>query len=166
MFGQKNGEVFAPTHIPANPTQAETVIGPSVKVDGQFKGEGNIIIKGEVKGSVKTKQHLEVGDKAVVKANIEAESAEIAGQVIGNLKIKSSLKVNASAHILGDIFAKEIEVSAGARIQGQINMELEGDKVESKPISVNEEDLPSILKKKGRVASRATKKKEKEKLDK
>jgi len=36
----------------------DTIIGPTVNVEGNFAGEGNIIIEGEVKGSIKTKGFL------------------------------------------------------------------------------------------------------------
>ncbi|MBT4495313.1 hypothetical protein HOC73_01045, partial [bacterium] len=36
----------------------ETVIGPSVKVEGDFSGQGDIVVEGIVLGSLKTKGHL------------------------------------------------------------------------------------------------------------
>ena len=33
---------------------AETVIGSSIKVKGNFQGQGNIVIEGSVEGSLKT----------------------------------------------------------------------------------------------------------------
>ena len=38
----------------------ETVIGPSVKVDGDFAGEGNVLVQGVVNGTLKTKGNLRV----------------------------------------------------------------------------------------------------------
>src|SRR3989338_7409902 len=83
----------------------ETVIGPSVKVKGDFNAQGNIVVDGTVDGSLKTAGNLEVGEQAKVTANIEAKEAKIGGQVKGNIKIKGFLEVTASAKIFGDIEA-------------------------------------------------------------
>jgi cytoskeletal protein CcmA (bactofilin family) len=62
----------------------ETVIGPSVKVEGDFEGTGDMIVDGIVVGNLKTKNFLQVGKEAKIKANIEAQNAYISGEVVGN----------------------------------------------------------------------------------
>ena len=37
---------------------AETIIGQSIKVKGNFHGQGNMIIEGSVEGSIKTNNFL------------------------------------------------------------------------------------------------------------
>ena len=48
--------------VPQNQMQdeVETVVGPSVNVEGDFASEGNIVVKGTVSGSVFTSKHLTV----------------------------------------------------------------------------------------------------------
>ena len=70
------------------PKEAETIIGASVKVKGNFHGDGNMIIEGSVEGSVKTSGELHVGDKAKISANMEAENARVGGEINGNIKVK------------------------------------------------------------------------------
>ncbi|KKS12810.1 MAG: hypothetical protein UU69_C0022G0006 [Candidatus Magasanikbacteria bacterium GW2011_GWA2_41_55] len=53
----------------------ETIVGPSVKVEGEFVSEGNIVIEGQVSGTVKTAKHLRVEEGAKINANVGAESA-------------------------------------------------------------------------------------------
>ena len=67
-----------------NISNAETIIGPSIKVNGNFFGEGNIIIEGIVDGSVKTNQYLLVGNKSKISANIQAKDAKIGGEILNN----------------------------------------------------------------------------------
>ena len=50
----------------------DTVVGPSVSVEGDFASEGNIIVKGTVTGSVHTSKHLLVDPGAKIVANIRA----------------------------------------------------------------------------------------------
>ena len=74
-----------------NIKNAETIIGLSVKVKGNFQGKGNIIINGQLEGSLKTASNLLIGENANLNANIEAVEANINGSVSGNIIIKKYL---------------------------------------------------------------------------
>jgi len=101
---------------------AETIIGPSIKVKGNFHGEGNMIIEGIVDGSVKTNGFLLVGEKAKITANVVAKDAKIGGEVSGNIKIKGFLEILATAKIFGDIETNLISIEKGAIINGHCGM--------------------------------------------
>ena len=102
--------------------EAETIIGPSVKVKGNFHGQGNIIIEGSVEGSIKTNKYLLVGEKAEITASVEADEAKIGGSITGNLIIKGFLEITSTARITGDINASELSVERGAIINGNVAM--------------------------------------------
>ncbi|OGM89173.1 hypothetical protein A3J77_00635 [Candidatus Wolfebacteria bacterium RBG_13_41_7] len=114
MFKKEAREVTA--------KEAETIIGPSVKVKGNFQGEGNIIIEGTVEGNVKTSQNLLVGNKAKITANVEAGEAKIGGEIMGNIKVKGYLELAATAKILGDIEAAQVSIERGAIFNGKCSM--------------------------------------------
>ncbi|MDO8667981.1 MAG: polymer-forming cytoskeletal protein [bacterium] len=103
-------------------SEFETVIGPSVKVKGDFNAQGNIIVEGMVEGSLKTAGSLEVGEKAKVTANVEAREAKIGGEIRGNIKIKGFLEITAAAKIFGDIEAAFISIERGATFNGKCAM--------------------------------------------
>lgn len=100
----------------------ETVIGPSVKVKGDFNGQGNIIVEGLVEGSLKTNGNLEVGKMAKITADVEAKEAKIGGQVAGNVKIKGFLEITATAKIFGDIETAGLSIERGAIFNGKCAM--------------------------------------------
>ncbi|HPA25224.1 MAG TPA: polymer-forming cytoskeletal protein [bacterium] len=100
----------------------ETIIGPSVKVEGDFNADGNVIIEGQMLGSFKTQKSLRVGEEAIIKAAIEAENAWVGGQIEGNLIIKNHLELSSKARIRGDIQAQILTMETGAQINGQIKM--------------------------------------------
>ena len=110
MFN-KNSEI--------NLKEAETIIGPSIKVRGNFHGQGNIIIEGIVEGSVKTNNNLLVVKKAKITASIEAKEAKIGGEINGNIKVLGYLEITSSAKIFGDVEASEISIERGAIINGK-----------------------------------------------
>lgn len=101
---------------------AETIIGESVKVKGDFYAQGNIVVDGTLNGSVKTAGDLFVGQKANIVAEVEAKSARIEGVVAGNIKVKDLLEIGASAKINGDVQAGSLTVAKGAVLNGQYTM--------------------------------------------
>lgn len=100
----------------------ETIIGLSVKVDGDFMGEGNILVQGVVNGSLKTKGNLRIEKSAKVKADVEAANAVIDGKVKGNILIQDNLQVGASATIEGDIITKVLSIEPGAILNGHCSV--------------------------------------------
>ena len=102
--------------------EVETVVGPSVNVEGDFASEGNIIVKGTVSGSVFTSKHLTVERGAKIVANVRAGSATIAGEVKGNMKINGSLELMATAKVLGDVDVKNLKIESGAMLYGKVTM--------------------------------------------
>ena len=99
---------------------AETVIGASIKVKGNFQGQGDIVIEGALEGSLKTDANVFIGDQAKVVANIEARDAIVAGEVRGNIKARNYLAISGTAKIFGDVQYGEISVERGAAINGQL----------------------------------------------
>ena len=102
--------------------EVETVVGPSVVVEGDFASEGNILVKGTVSGSVKTARLLTVESGAKILANIKAGDAIVSGEVRGNVKVDNQLELTASAQVMGDINCQVLVVAAGALIHGKIAM--------------------------------------------
>ncbi len=110
----------------------DTVVGPSVNVEGDFSSDGNIIVKGTVTGSIHTSRVLSVEPGAKIIANVRAGSALIAGEVRGNMKIKESLELSVTARVLGDIEVKTLSIEPGAIVFGKISMPgIEGVEVKS-----------------------------------
>lgn len=101
---------------------AETIIGPSVIVKGNFNSSGNIVVEGVLHGGVNTAGNVFVGDHANVTADIEAKSARIGGEVKGNFKIENHLEITSSAKITGDLECASLAVEAGAILNGKITM--------------------------------------------
>lgn len=100
----------------------ETVVGPSVHVEGDFASEGNIVVKGTVSGSVKTSKRLTVEDGAKIHAHVSAGSAVISGEVRGNVNVADTLELRATARVLGDISCAVLMVEAGCLIHGCVEM--------------------------------------------
>lgn len=107
---------------PEHADEVETVVGPSVSVEGDFASEGNIIVKGTVSGSVHTSRFLYVEQGAKIMANVRAGNAKISGEVKGNLKIRETIELTSTAKVLGDIEARVLSVEPGALLFGKVSM--------------------------------------------
>lgn len=102
--------------------EVETIIGRSVKVKGNFHGDGNVVIEGEVEGSVKTNNNLLVGNKAKIMASVKAKDARVGGEIRGNVTVSGFLELESSAKIYGDIKTSQLSIAKGAILNGQVNM--------------------------------------------
>lgn len=123
----------------------ETIIGPSVKVEGDFKGEGDLVVEGILLGSLDTKNNLKIGQNAVVEANIKANNAFISGRVKGNITTKGKIEITGTAIILGDIKAQVISIESGALIKGQLNMPVGDFKAEEvQPVPEVDKELDDL----------------------
>ena len=100
----------------------ETIIGPSVKLEGKFKGEGDLVVEGILIGGLETKKNLKVGTNAIIQANVRADNAFVSGKIKGNISVKGKLEITNTAIILGDIRAKIISIESGALVQGKVIM--------------------------------------------
>jgi cytoskeletal protein CcmA (bactofilin family) len=107
---------------PIDQDEVETVVGPSVNVEGDFASEGNIVVKGTVSGSVFTSKHLTVEMGAKVVANIRAGSATIAGEVKGNIKATEKVELMGNARVIGDIETEKLVVADGVFWTGKVTM--------------------------------------------
>lgn len=100
----------------------ETIIGPSVHVQGDLSSQGNVHIEGTVTGTVTTSGNLTVGEGAQISANVQAANAYIAGRVKGNLAVAERLELAATSRVTGDVATKVLVVADGALLDGRCQM--------------------------------------------
>jgi len=125
MFQKNNMPIRETGHEP------ETIIAASVKVEGEFTSQGNVLIEGVVEGSLHTDRDLRVGEKARIDADITAANAVIAGEIHGNIVVAERLELEPSARIYGDVRTKVLVVASGANMNGRLLMGTEAG--EEKP---------------------------------
>lgn len=104
-------------------TDFDTVIGPSIAIEGSFSGKGNILVAGKINGSIDTAHKISIEEGAVINAEIQAESAVIAGEVNGNISVQGSLELLSTSKIKGDITAENITIEKGAMFNGSSSMQ-------------------------------------------
>jgi len=121
----------------------ETIIGPSVKIEGNFVCQGGIVVEGEVKGTIKTSGFLEIGEKASLSADVTAEEAKIGGEVRGTIKVNGFLEVTPTAKLFGDIEAAFVSIARGALIKGKCVI-LGGEAKQQKSAAKQKDELTEL----------------------
>ncbi len=106
----------------AKNTYGETIIAQGVRIEGEFIAEGDIVIEGEVRGTISTAGNLRIGDAAKVEADIRAQNAVVSGEIRGTMQIAGKLELMPSSKFSGDMAVDVLSVGAGAQVNGTVRM--------------------------------------------
>ena len=104
----------------------DTIIGPTVNVEGDLASDGNVHIEGNVTGKVKSSNTVNIAPGAKITASVQAKNARIAGTLIGDVTIIENVEIIATAIIKGNISTNTISIEKGAAVNGNINCRKEG----------------------------------------
>lgn len=118
----------APTHASPAPTASSSsksaVLGATIKVKGDISGEENLLIEGQVEGSVSLASHeLTIGKTGKLNANLTAKTIRIDGEVDGDITGKEKVMVTSTSQIKGNIVTPKMTLEEGARFKGTIDID-------------------------------------------
>lgn len=100
------------------------VIGPSIHIDGDVRGEEDLLIEGEVSGTVNLKNNsLTIGPNGKVHADVYAHSIYVDGLCEGDLFGSERVNVRKSATVRGNITSPRVSLEDGAKFKGAIEMD-------------------------------------------
>lgn len=94
----------------------------SSEIDGKYRCTGTVVLEGKLNGEIVATDTLVVGQRAVVRATIEAGSVVVHGEVRGSVTARERVELTATARVTGDIDAPVIVMAAGAVHEGQSRM--------------------------------------------
>jgi cytoskeletal protein CcmA (bactofilin family) len=108
--------------------ETKTIIGENISIEGNIRGEGDLVIEGSVKGSVELeKYHLIVGSKGRVEGGIKAGDVTVSGRIVGNITALNKISLTKEANFDGEIKSKRISVEDGAYLKATIELEQEAN---------------------------------------
>ena len=112
-----------PTPGTAGRREAAT-IGPSIQIDGDLRGQEDLLVEGEVNGTIQLRNNsLTIGAQGKVMADVFAKEINIEGFVEGDLFSSERVVVRKSAQVRGNITAPRVSLEDGARFKGSIEMD-------------------------------------------
>ncbi|MBT2560398.1 polymer-forming cytoskeletal protein [Pedobacter sp. ISL-68] len=108
-----------------NQQEISTIIGLGFTITGELKGKAVIRIDGTVIGNVNVEGGIVLGEKGMIKGDIQTASAIIYGTVNGNVKTQN-LEIKKTGRVNGDIKTEAIEIELGAQYNGKLEMHQSG----------------------------------------
>ncbi|HZF07524.1 MAG TPA: polymer-forming cytoskeletal protein [Thermoanaerobaculia bacterium] len=133
-----SGVAAPPADASSTPRSRITQIAPGSRIQGEVTGATELLVEGEVVGTIRVEATVEVGAAGVVKGPITAQVVRVAGKVIGNVRGTDRVEVGAAAVLEGDIAAPRVVIAEGAFFKGKVEMrgglpDKSPDKSPSKP---------------------------------
>jgi len=100
------------------------VIGSSIQINGDLRGDEDLRIEGNVSGTVELKNSvLTIGKEGKVKAGVYAKSIAVDGETKGDLYATERVSVHVNARVQGNIIAPKVSIEEGAHFKGSIEMD-------------------------------------------
>ena len=108
--------------------QEAAVIGPSIHINGDLRGDEDLVIEGEVKGAVHLKNNsLTIGSHGKVTADVYAHTIYVDGYMEGDMYGAERICIRKPAQVLGNISSPRVSLEDGARFKGSIEMDPEAE---------------------------------------
>lgn len=111
-----------PAPVVMGKSEVVAFFGKGVECIGEIWYEGNVQIDGGLEGQVHAKGTLVIGDRAVIKATIEAEAVVCQGKIQGDVVARETVKLLAQGSIDGTLSTPRLSVETGGIINGHVSM--------------------------------------------
>jgi cytoskeletal protein CcmA (bactofilin family) len=110
------------TYDPPAPAGSAT-IGKAVMIKGQIFSREDLLIDGEVEGTVEAQDHrVTVGPNGKVQASVKAREIVVLGSIHGNVEATDKIDIRKDARLVGDIKTARIVIEDGAYFKGSIDI--------------------------------------------
>lgn len=105
---------------------AGKAIGKNVVVKGQIQSREDLIIEGEVEGTIEMVDHqLTVAASGTLHANVSARDVEVRGALEGKVEASDKVYIRKGARFVGDIHSSGIVIEDGGYIKGNVDLSLQ-----------------------------------------
>jgi len=117
-------EATAPPAVSEQPNRASTparsggILSRGVSIEGSVKFASELLIDGEVEGTIESTGTLTIGEHAHIKGEIRTRSVTVKGNVEGNIVASERCELQAGCTLLGDIEAPRLVVDEQAAFRG------------------------------------------------
>lgn len=103
--------------------ETAAVIGKSVQIRGEVKGSEDLLVEGQVEGTIDlTDSRLTVGAHARVQANLSARDVIVIGHVTGNISATGRVELRSGSAVKGDLRAGRLAIEENAVFSGKVEL--------------------------------------------
>ena len=104
------------------PDENLTFLGKGVVLNGMATFEGTVRIDSRFEGKLRVNGTLVVGNDAVIKGAISAQSVVNNGKIFADITASQKVQLMKAAVIIGDVTAPSFTMEEGSHFHGQCNM--------------------------------------------
>jgi cytoskeletal protein CcmA (bactofilin family) len=111
----------APAAVPS-PAKG-SVLGATLRFKGDLVADEDLVVQGQIEGSILHSRSLTIGADGGMKGDIRARRIVIEGSVTGDLYALECVTVRATGRVRGSIYAPRVAIAEGAEFNGRVDME-------------------------------------------
>lgn len=111
VIADESSQVSTPEHLGG-------ILSKGVSIKGSVKFLNQLLIDGEVEGSIDSTGVLTIGEHAQIRGEIRTKSVTVQGTVEGNILATERCELRAGSTLRGDIEAPRLVVNEEATFQG------------------------------------------------
>jgi cytoskeletal protein CcmA (bactofilin family) len=105
-----------------------------MQIKGDIRAREELLVDGEVEGTLESQSSLTVGPNGKVKANIKAREVIVFGSVRGDVEVSEKISIRDKGSLIGNIKSAGISIDDGAYFKGSIDIVRPEPKITSKPV--------------------------------
>ena len=126
------------TDKPKKTSNSSSVIGTEMQISGNIKCNGNLVLKGKVKGNIEC-ENMSISSEGNLKGNIKAFECIIGGNFEGDV-FADSLAIESDANIKGNMHYNNLRAQPGAKLEVQLFRGLEKEKLKTSKTSKKQKE--------------------------
>jgi cytoskeletal protein CcmA (bactofilin family) len=132
MFSTRRSESTPPPPIPESPSNGATasshsggLLSRGVSIKGTVKFRNELLIDGEVEGTIKSTGALTIGEHATIRGEVRSKSVKVRGTVHGDIFASERCELQAGCTLHGDIEAPRLVVDENATFCGSAKVAMQ-----------------------------------------
>lgn len=103
--------------------QESALIGPGLHVEGEVRGDEDLILDGQVKGALHLGRHqLLIGEAGKAEADVTARKVVVFGELVGNIEADECIELGHTARVRGNLRTPKLRIDEGAQLNGRVEM--------------------------------------------
>ncbi|MFP4152486.1 MAG: polymer-forming cytoskeletal protein [Alkalispirochaeta sp.] len=103
-------------------SELDTVLAQDIDFEGTIEFAEPLLVKGRVRGDIKTPSDLFIADGARVNADITAARVSVKGTVQGDVNASERVELFSGAAIVGNVATPDLIVQSGSHFTGRCEM--------------------------------------------
>jgi cytoskeletal protein CcmA (bactofilin family) len=120
---------------------SKNILNSDVELKGTIRFTSELTFDGNLEGDVQSEGTLHLGDNAVVKGNIAANTVVVRGKINGNVTAKDKIDIKTRTELFGDVRASRLVMEEGVIFVGRT--EVNPNKVSPTPQPAGEAPKPT-----------------------